>query len=120
MDDCIIHSRDVDPHFDSLRRVLSAYRQAGLKLQPDKCQLFRGQVEYLGHLVDEKGVQPVPSYLKVVKEWPIPTTKTGARAFLGKCGYYRRFVRNYAAIAAPWTSVTGKEEDPKKEKSLSN
>jgi hypothetical protein len=37
--------------------------------------------------------------------------KTEARSFLGKVGYYRRFIKDYAAIAKPWTDIVGKDEN---------
>ncbi len=89
--------------------MLEPYRAAGLKLHPEKCHLFRPEVEYLGHLVGQEGVHPLPEYIKVVKDWPLPTNKTQVRTFLGKVGYYRRFIKGYSAIAEPWTSVAGKE-----------
>ena len=109
LDDTIIHSPSVEKHFRDLAVVLDAHRRAGLKIQPSKCQLFRRRVDYLGHQVGPEGIRPIPSYVKAVQEWPLPRTKTDARVFLGKVGYYRRFIRGYSAIAAPWTDVTGKD-----------
>ena len=88
---------------------MKAHRKAGLKLQPEKCQLFQEKVDYLGHSVSAEGIRPQEEYLRVVKDWPIPSTKSEARVFLGKVGYYRRFIKNYSKIARPWTDVTGVE-----------
>ena len=109
LDDTIIHSRDVAGHLRHLELVLKAHRKAGLKLQPEKCQLFQKQVDYLGHLVSAEGIRPQEAYVKAVRDWTIPTTKSEARVFLGKVGYYRRFIKNYSKIARPWTDVTGVE-----------
>ena len=49
LDDTIIHSPDLDSHLQSLEKVLIAHLKAGLKLQPSKCQLFRREIDYLGH-----------------------------------------------------------------------
>ena len=51
LDDVIVHSPDVQKHFQDLAQVFKSYRKAGLKLQPAKCQLFRAQMDYLGHTV---------------------------------------------------------------------
>ncbi len=118
LDDTIIHSRNVDDHLKALARVLQAHRKAGLKLQPSKCQLFQPKVEYLGHEVSKDGVRPVPEYVQVVKQWPLPKTRTEARCFLGKIGYYRRFIKDYSALAAPWTDVTGKVDKEEEKKPL--
>ena len=43
----------------------------------------------------------MPEYTKAVRDWPVPNTRTQVRAFLGKVGYYRRFIKGYSSIAAP-------------------
>lgn len=101
LDDTIVHSKNLEEHFASLDRVLKANTRAGLKLSPEKCSFFCDQVAYLGHVVSEKGIFPNPDYLKVVADWPIPNTRSKVRTFLGKTGYYRRFIHNYAQIAGP-------------------
>ncbi|NER53086.1 MAG: FAD-dependent oxidoreductase, partial [Symploca sp. SIO1A3] len=40
---------------------------------------------------------------------PLPTTVTEGRAFLGKVGYYRRFIKNFGAIARPLTDAIKEE-----------
>lgn len=67
----------------------------GLKLKPNKCHLFQPSVQYLGHVVPEKGVTPMEE--KVTQ----PTTVKELRGFLGLIGYYRRFIQNFAKVAAP-------------------
>ena len=101
LDDILIHSTTVPDHFIALQRVLQAYRKSGLKLQPSKCHLFQASINYLGHQVSKEGIAPMAEYLEIVKTWPIPKTRNEIRIFLGKTGYYRRFIFNYAQIAKP-------------------
>ena len=51
LDDTIIHSDTFTNHLRNLDLVLAAHVKAGLKLRPEKCQLFQEEIEYLGHLV---------------------------------------------------------------------
>jgi hypothetical protein len=109
LDDTLVHSVDFPQHCENLRRVLVAHREAGLKLQPSKCHFFLKEVEYLGHMVSERGMRIVPGYTEVVRKWPLPQTVTEMRAFLGKVGYYRRFIKDYGAIARPLSEATKEE-----------
>ena len=101
IDDVLVHSPTVEEHAKGLDQVLSAHRKAGLKLNPAKCHFVRAQVEYLGHLVSGKGLEPVPSYTQLIENWPLPTTRTALRAFLGKVNYYRKFIKDFSKRAAP-------------------
>ena len=110
LDDTIIHSRNVEEHFSDLNQVLLAHEKAGLKLQPAKCQLFQASIDYLGHRVSAEGIAPLASHTEVIKTWPMPTNRNELRSFLGKIGYYRRFVKDFAGIARPMTDHLKKDE----------
>nr|GEZ63012.1 reverse transcriptase [Tanacetum cinerariifolium] len=62
---------------------------------------FRTHQEYLGHVIPGKRVATDPSKIKAMQEWPIPVNIKKLRGSLGLTGYYRRFVKNYAAISKP-------------------
>lgn len=50
---------------------------------------------YLGLLIDEKGIRTDE---KVIKKWKRLSCTKELQSFLGLCGYYRRFINNYAQI----------------------
>ena len=77
---------------------------------PGKAQLFRDHIKYLGHEISAQGISIPPEYTSVVKDWLIPDTLKALRAFLGKCGYYRRFIENYSTISAPLVQYTQQEQ----------
>ena len=51
-------------------------KAAGLKLKPEKCQLFQREVDFLGHLVSADGVRPNPHNIAKIKLWPTPSNVT--------------------------------------------
>jgi hypothetical protein len=107
LDDTCVHSRNLAEHFTTLQTVLEAFRKAGLKLQPKKCFLFKSKIEFLGHMVSKEGIVPVPQYTQVTRDWTMPETRGQVRTFLGKCGYYRRFVDHYSQHAKPLVDLIG-------------
>ncbi|XDV48519.1 hypothetical protein PO909_017918 [Leuciscus waleckii] len=52
--------QDFTTHLTHLEEVFRAMEQYGMKLRPEKCQLFRKEVKYLGHCVSCEGVSPRP------------------------------------------------------------
>ena len=64
----------------------------------------RGTV--LGHVFSDAGMSPNPKKVQVILDWPIPTSVTEVRQFLGLASYYRRYIRNFANVAAPLYSLT--------------
>ena len=109
LDDACLHTRDGWEHLEVLRQFFEAHRKAGLMLQPDKCQLFQKQVEYLGHLVSEEGIRPIPEYVRLVQEWPEPKSIKELRTFLGKIAYYRKFISQFSHTAAPLYNLLSKD-----------
>ena len=90
-----------EEHLVRLQAVFDKLKAAGLKLKPSKCELFKKQINYLGHVIGHKGVGNDPDKIQAVTEWPRPTTVTEARSFLGFVSYYRRFIPNFSKVAKP-------------------
>lgn len=108
LDDIIVFGPSFDEHLIRLKEVLTRLKQAGLQLNPKKCQLFQSRVEYLGHIVSSAGIETDPKKIDAVKTWPTPSNKRELRSFLGLCTYYRRFVKNFADIACNLHVLTEK------------
>jgi transposase InsO family protein len=108
LDDIIVFSKTVDEHLERLRALFDRLRRANLKLKPSKCKLMRDEIGFLGHVVSAEGVRTDEEKTRAVAEWPIPKNLHEVRSFLGLCGYYRRFVQDFAKIAAPLHALAGK------------
>ena len=109
LDDIIVFSSTWEEHLARLRQVFERLRHADLKLGAEKCTFAAKEVSYLGHRVTEEGLLPDSALLAAIREIPPPKTATEVRSFLGLAGYYRRYVKNFAAIAGPLHSLTRKD-----------
>ncbi|PJE77807.1 hypothetical protein CI610_03264 [invertebrate metagenome] len=85
-----------------------------MKLSPQKCHLFKRKVKYVGHVVSEDGIEPDPSKIEKVVNWPRPQTPEDVRRFLGFVGYYRRFIKDFSRIARPLSMLMPTTRKPKK------
>ena len=108
LDDLIVHSETWKEHLTHLEHVFVRLEQAGLTVKASKCQIGMKECVYLGHVVGNGQVRPEPSKLEAVDAFPTPKTKKQVRTFLGLSGYYRRFIQNYASLAAPLSDLTRK------------
>lgn len=101
LDDVMVFYRSFSDHLDHLESVFQALGRYGLKLRPEKFQLLRKQVKFLGHVVSSQGVSPDPDKVAAVSDWQPPSTVRQVHAFLGFVGYYRRFIRDFSKITKP-------------------
>ena len=108
VDDVIIMGRSFQEHLHNLRKVFERLREAGLTWKPSKCVFFQTEVSYLGHVISREGVSTDPTKIDKVAKWPIPQSAKDVQQFLGLAGYYRRFVRDFTAIAKPLHCLTEK------------
>ena len=104
----IIHTQTWDQHITTLRMVFDRLRNAGITVKPSKCCIGFHSVDFVGHHVGKGKIQTQNDKIEKVKNASIPLTITQVRSFLGLSGYYRKFINNYASIAAPLTDITKK------------
>ncbi len=60
-----------------------------------KCEFFKQDLEFLGHIITAEGIKAAPTLVKSVLEWPTPVNVKQLRGFLGASGFYwRLFVKS--------------------------
>eukprot|EP00731_Ephydatia_muelleri_P005837 Em0003g85a len=110
IDDVVVQGATWSEHITALAAVLKRLQEAGLTAKPSKCHFGMDECTYLGHIVGNGHVRPEKGKVAAVEAFPVPKTKKDVRAFLGLTGYYRKFIPEYATIAAPLTELTKKEQ----------
>jgi hypothetical protein len=110
IDDILVYSRSKEEHAGHLREVFETLRKEKLYAKFSKCAFWLREVQFLGHIVNERGIQVDPSKITAIVEWVPPKNPTEVRSFLGLAGYYRRFIQNFSSIAVPLTRLTRKKE----------
>lgn len=109
LDDTNVFSRTFEDHIRHLREVFTRIRNAGLKLNIEKCNFWMKRLTFLGHIIEEKGISPDPDKITAVQHIQPPQNITQLRAFLGLAGYYRRFIKHFSSIANPLNQLLHKD-----------
>ncbi|XP_071144097.1 uncharacterized protein [Mytilus edulis] len=110
LDDIIVFSNGFEEHMSRLDTVLNRILESGLKLKPEKCELLKSEVTFLGHVVSDEGIRPNPDNTAKILSWPVPKTVTEVRQLLGMGSYYRRFIKDLSAMVKPLTDLTKKSK----------
>jgi transposase InsO family protein len=110
LDDIVIFSKDFDTHVKDVQEVLLRLEEFQLTLKPSKCQWAQSEIHYLGHVVSAEGVRPDQSKLAAVEHYPAPRNVKEIRSFVGFASYYRKFIFDFARIAAPLNKLLCKEQ----------
>lgn len=106
LDDIIVFSRTFDDHLVHVEEVLEALHKHNFQLNPPKCDWFKSEMNYLGHTINAHGMAPLDEKIETIKQLPMPKTLREANYFIGALGFYRKFIKNFAQMAAPIHRIT--------------
>ena len=101
IDDLLVHTKTWEEHLQVLEELFKRLKGTNLVARPTNCETGATQVDFLGHCLGQGTVGLQDCNVEKVKDAPTPTTKKEIRSFLGLVGYYKPFIPNFAAIAAP-------------------
>ena len=97
-------------HREHVQAVFQRLQDAGLTLKGQKCHIGMSQVSYLGHVFSSAGMTPDQQKIEAIQDWPVPHDVHAVRQFIGLASYYRRYIKDFAEIAAPLHRLTQKGE----------
>jgi len=109
--DNILVATDIEEGHDELvEEVLKRLEKNDLFVKPEKCKWKVREVEFLGVVISPKGVEMQKEKVEGVLSWPAPRNVKEVQKFLGLANYYRRFIENFARIAALLHVLVRKEQ----------
>jgi hypothetical protein len=100
----MIHSKNTkqENHITDLQETFANFRQAGLKLNPEKCVFGVKKGKFLGYLVSTKGIEANPSKIEAILRMEPPSTKKGAQRLAGRLASLNRFLSRSAERNLPF------------------
>ena len=108
MDDLCVHSKDRSNHIKHLIMIFEKCRVYQICLNPDKCVFMVRQGKILGHIVSKNGISTDFEKIKIIVELPRPRNPKQVQEFMGHCGYYRWFIKNFLVIVSSMTNLLKK------------
>ena len=82
---------------------------SNLVLNWEKCHFMVEQGIVLWHIVSSKGIEVDKSKIDLVRSLPLPPSVREVRSFLGRAGFYKRFIKDFSKIARPLCQLLQKE-----------
>ena len=109
IDDIVIFRNTIDEHNKNLEKVLKRIQELGLRLEVNKSEYLKPELEYLERLITRDGIKPNPVKNEVIKNFRELKTVKDLQLFLGPAGYFWKFIQNFSSIARPLTKLIKKE-----------
>ena len=94
MDDILIHAPDINTLRARTKLVLQALRNAGAKLNKEKCEFEVQKVKYLGHILSSEGIIIDPEKVEAIDRIKAPNCKKDLQRLLGMIQYLQKFIPN--------------------------
>jgi hypothetical protein len=101
VDDLSTITSDWNAHLRALEAMFKIMIKHNIRCNLGKCSFCAEKLKLLGYVIDKNGIQFNPDKMKILQNWPIPSTLKALRRFLGLANWFRRFVMHFSTIAEP-------------------
>ena len=112
MDDLLLFTPTKASHFEKLEDLLKALCKNGLKISPQKCQLFKTDLQYRGNTIFIRNkrvcVRPLRSRVEAIQKLEPATTIKGCQSFAGMVNVVSLFCPELQKLLKPIYDLTRK------------
>ena len=112
MDDLLLFTPSKESHMSKLEDLLKALLKNGLKISPQKCQLFKTSLHYMANEIFIQNrkvcVQPLRNRFEAIQRLQPPTTKKGCKSFVGMVNFLSMFCPELQKLLKPIYDLTRK------------
>ena len=88
MNNILIASYMENEHLDHISQVFECFQKFRMKLKLAKCKFTRSEIQFLGHIINHKGIRTLPEKTEEISKIKAPRNTDEVRAFLGLLNYY--------------------------------
>lgn len=104
LDDILIYSHSEEEHCEHLRLIFELLCAHKLYAKENKCEFFKTEIHYLGHIITKGGIMMDPEKLEAILHWPHPMNLEELQIFLGLlAGFYHKYIKDYAKLSVLMT-----------------
>ena len=97
-DDILIFGISDADHDENLRNLLIRCKEHNIKLNKDKCVLKTAELDFLGHVVTNKGLKPDQKKVAAILQMPNPTDVEAVRRLQGMITYLAKFLPQLSSV----------------------
>nr|GEV81229.1 putative reverse transcriptase domain-containing protein [Tanacetum cinerariifolium] len=74
INDILIYSKDKKKHDEHLKAILKLHKKMKLYAKFSKCEFWISKVQFIGHVIDSRGIHVDPAKIESIKDWASPKT----------------------------------------------
>ena len=94
VNDIVVMSKNEEDHIADLKETFANLREAGLKLNPDKCLFGVNRGKMLRYIIGPKGIRANPEKTKTIILMVEQSTKKDIQKLTGMIAALNRFISN--------------------------
>ncbi|UYV67843.1 hypothetical protein LAZ67_5002205 [Cordylochernes scorpioides] len=92
-------NKNENDHIQHLHTIFKRISDHGLTVNISKSVFGKPSLEFLGHIIDNKGIKPLPEKIRIVKDFPQPNSTRQLQRFIGLVNFYHSVLVDASNVA---------------------